>query len=272
MARRALLVGINEYQSVTNLRGCGNDVSNVVQLLTQVSGFEAQEVRAVAHDRATKLAIERRLAWLVDGAKKGDLLVFHFSGHGSQVRDREGDELEDGLDELLCPYDMDWDGTFITDDYLRQHLRVPAGVVLEVILDACHSGEGSVVTGFPSPTPAATDPNRQPRFAQPPVDIVTRHAGQSLPVRRLLRDANPSPVALWAACAEFQTAADAQIDGVFNGAFTFYFCKLLRESNGLTRSELLGRVKASLAQAGYTQVPELSAPAALKNAPPFRLT
>ena len=43
-------------------------------------------------------------------------ILFHFSGHGSQIRDRDGDELKDHLDEIICPHDMDWDGTYIVDD------------------------------------------------------------------------------------------------------------------------------------------------------------
>lgn len=271
MARKALLIGINEYARVNHLRGCGNDVSNLFSALSDFAGFTSGQVRSVAHDRATKSAIENRLAWLVDGAQPGDLLVLHFSGHGTQVRDRDGDELEDGLDEVLCPYDMSWDGAFITDDYLRGRLQVPPGVVLEVILDACHSGESTRRVDFPIPTPRPTDPNRQPRFAQPPVDIVVRHAGESLPVNRLFRSAGAATsMALWSSCAEFQTAADALIDGVFNGAFTYFFCKHLRESPSLPRAELLRRVKSSLALAGYSQIPELSAPASLQNAPAFR--
>jgi metacaspase-1 len=271
MARRALLIGINEYERINHLRGCGNDVSNLFSALSDFAGFTSGQVRSVAHDRATKSAIESRLAWLVDGAQPGDVLVLHFSGHGTQVRDRDGDELSDGLDEVLCPYDMDWDGAYITDDYLRDQLQVPPGVVLEVILDACHSGESSRQVGFPAPAPPPDDSSRRPRFAQPPVDIVVRHAGESLPVTRLFRSGSAAaPIALWSSCAELQTAADALIDGVFNGAFTYFFCKHLRESPSTTRAELLRRVRSSLALAGYSQVPELSAPASLKNVPAFR--
>jgi hypothetical protein len=32
--------------------------------------------------------------------------VFHYSGHGSQVRDKKGKELRDGKDEIICPWDF----------------------------------------------------------------------------------------------------------------------------------------------------------------------
>ncbi|MFZ5890753.1 MAG: caspase family protein [Myxococcota bacterium] len=273
MARRALLIGINEYRTINNLRGCGNDVFNVSGLLREQAGFQSSEIRALAHDRATKRNIEERIGWLVNDARRGDVLVLHFSGHGTQVRDRNGSELNDSLDEVLCPYDMDWDGTFISDDYLRDKLQVPDGVVLEVILDACHSGQGSTQVSFSGSGVNVSDPDRQPRFIEPPVDILVRNAGQRLPVKRLFRSPSVrSHVVLWSACAEFQTAADARINGVFNGVFTFYFCEHLRQSGGaLSRAELLSRVQTSLAQAGYSQIPELSAVDALQSARTFSL-
>ena len=42
---------------------------------------------------------------LVQACQPGDSLVFQFSGHGSQMRDYSGDEL-DGLNETLLPCDF----------------------------------------------------------------------------------------------------------------------------------------------------------------------
>jgi hypothetical protein len=110
MARKALLVGINDYQSVSDLRGCVNDVLDMHFTLRSLFGFETPEIRVLTDSRATKDYIVQRLKWLVDGAQAGDFLVFHFSGHGSQIRDRDHDELEDQLDELICPYNRDMAG------------------------------------------------------------------------------------------------------------------------------------------------------------------
>lgn len=270
MTKRALIIGINAYRDVNRLRGCVNDTTNLRSVLKDLHEFRNDDVRLLVDERASKDAIEERLSWLVSGAVPGDLLVLHFSGHGAQVRDRdEQDELADHLDEILCPWDMSWDGTFITDDYLAQHLKVPEGVVLEVILDCCNSGDASTELGFPQPN-ALDDPNRRPRFLQPPVDIVARHQGEALPHRELFSRREPSRMALWSACASFQTAADATITGIANGAFTFYLCQHLREmQRGGTRAQLLANVRSSLQRNGYPQVPELAAPEALRVARPF---
>ncbi len=160
-------------------------------MLKDFAGFDSSDVRAVAHERATKRRIEERTDWPVSGAKAGDLLVVHFSGHGSQVRDRNENELSEGLDEVICQHDMNWDGTFIADDYLQEKLRVPSGVVLEVILDPCHSVQGSVQIGFSGLAPDGSDPDRQPRFLVPPVDILVRYAGESLAGEGLVPGPHP---------------------------------------------------------------------------------
>lgn len=43
--------------------------------------------------RATRQEILEGCAWLVAGASAGDKLLFHYSGHGTQVQDTDGDGL-----------------------------------------------------------------------------------------------------------------------------------------------------------------------------------
>ena len=88
-------------------------------------GTSASRTRTSAcpQRRATKANIMDRIQLAVRAAEPGDVLVFYYSGHGSQIRDRDGDELADSLDEVICPYDMDWDSnTFILDDDLDEIL------------------------------------------------------------------------------------------------------------------------------------------------------
>ena len=67
---------------------------------------------------ATKAAMTRGIADLVDTAAPGDVLYLHYSGHGSNVPDTNGDEVTDHRDEILCPHDLDWNDP-LTDDWLR---------------------------------------------------------------------------------------------------------------------------------------------------------
>ena len=86
--------------------------------------------------------LTRALWWLVDSATAGDSLVFHFSGHGVQKLESNGDEA-DGYDEALCPVDFeDPRGGVILDDKINTTIVRPLGrgVKLHAIMDTCHSG------------------------------------------------------------------------------------------------------------------------------------
>jgi len=193
MAKKALLIGINAYDQ-SALRGCVNDASAMYDLLTQQFGFPPDDVRVVVDDRATAQAIKDRLDWLVTGLAPGDVAVLHFSGHGSQVRDRgPQDELADHKDEILCPVDLDWQENVVTDDDLASFLgKVPPGAFCYVVLDCCHSGTGTRDLRPPGEDrPLSLNPGhevyRKERFLPPPFDIEARSLGRSLPVKKFGR-------------------------------------------------------------------------------------
>lgn len=80
------------------------------------------------------------MEWLVKDCQAGDSLVFHFSGHGSQQLDVNGDEM-DGFDETLCPSDYETNGVIVDDEINAIMVRpIDEGVTLHAIIDACHSG------------------------------------------------------------------------------------------------------------------------------------
>lgn len=138
--KKALIVGINRYKDAP-LLGCVNDATQMRELVVQRHGFRPDDVRLLVDERATQAAILERLHWLVEGARAGDVLLFHFSGHGTQVRDRDGDErLADRRDESICPVDFSWDDP-LTDDKLHGVAKALApGVNLTLVVDACQSG------------------------------------------------------------------------------------------------------------------------------------
>jgi metacaspase-1 len=269
MTCKALLVGINKYKLPgADLQGCVNDVTNVRDVLLKYYGFAVRDIRVLVDTRATKKAIFTRLNWLVKGAKSGDRLLFQFSGHGSQIRDRDGDELKDHLDEIICPHDMDWDGTYIVDDDLKTIFStLPVKVHLEVLLDCCHSG--TATREVPAPqgdsTHCISRAVRQ-RFLAPPIDILCRQLDEDdLPINRILKTTNPTNHALFSGCRDNQTSADAYINSTYNGAFTYYLCRHIRDVQGvITRADLLKRLRASLRHEGFDQVPQLECPAAWK--------
>src|SRR5271163_89930 len=76
--------------------------------------------------RPTRANIIRAMHWLVAGAQPNDSLFLHYSGHGSQTEDLDGDE-EDGLDETILPVDFKTAGMIIDDVYSSQSpIIIPA--------------------------------------------------------------------------------------------------------------------------------------------------
>jgi hypothetical protein len=265
MSRKALLIGINDYKEVNDLRGCVNDLKSMRKVLMNYLRFEPDDIRVLVDDRATKDNIMQRVNWLVDTAEPGDYLFMHFSGHGSQIRDRNGDELEDYLDEILCPYDMNWDGNYIVDDDLDQAFRrLPKKTLLEVVLDSCHSGSGTRDISPREMPLAVDDKESRNRYLEPPFDIICRSDVQRVTSSRgfaLKSKMQGLNHVLWSGCMDNQTAADAYIDGRFHGAFTNYFCSHMETTGGrVSRLGLFRRISASLYHGGYSQTPQLSVP------------
>jgi metacaspase-1 len=92
------------------------------------------------HENPNSDNIKAGIAWLVSGAKSGDNLFMHYSGHGGSMRDQDKDEA-DGMDETLIPVDYDKKGQIRDDDvYDMLVTKIPAGCHLTVIMDCCHSG------------------------------------------------------------------------------------------------------------------------------------
>lgn len=271
MKREALLVGINDYYGVNDLQGCINDVTNVRSILKTFFGFENTDIRVLTDSRATKENILLRLEKMVRNAVNGDYLIFHFSGHGSQIRDREGDELADHMDELICPCDMNWDDGFISDDMFSNILQqLKKGVRMEILLDSCHSGTGTRDI-MPYLTSGLSNVNfSHYRYLKPPADIECRYLGDEEMLKPAKSFSTDKEITLnhilWAGCKDNQTSADALIDGNYNGAFSYYFCKHVRESGGnISRTDLYTRVKNSLKFNHFSQVPQLECREALRS-------
>jgi hypothetical protein len=260
MAKKALLVGINRYPGPGDaLKGCINDVLLLRETLERHFGFsEPGCVRLLTDARATTAAILEGLAWLTSDAAPGDPLVFHYSGHGSQVPDRNGDE-RDGQDEILCPYDLDWRRP-LTDDVLAAAVAgIPKGALLTVILDCCHSG-----TGLREPV-STTRPSRTRFLPHPGTRTDARN-----PARRFGVSVTKTNAVLIAACRDDQTSADAYIDGKYRGALTYHLWRALRDAewSGSYR-DLVAATGKSLSRAGFDQVPQLEGPIPLLGSSAF---
>ena len=130
--KRALCVGINNYPGTMNdLKGCVNDANDWSTLLIEL-GFETS---IVLDAQATRQNVKTKLGDLVALAGDGDVIVFTYSGHGTQVIDISGDE-GDTYDEAISVYD----GTVLDDDLRSIIGTMDPRATLVVISDSCFSG------------------------------------------------------------------------------------------------------------------------------------
>lgn len=151
--RRALIIGIGAYPDVDygwHIINGDNDVL-FAQEIARSNGFASQQMMSLVNGQATFQAITQAFHKLIQESLQGDLVYIHFSGHGQQITDLDGDE-EDGYDEAWIPYDalQEPSDTYhgerhITDDLLNawlKQLRAKVGKTgaIIVVSDACHSG------------------------------------------------------------------------------------------------------------------------------------
>ncbi len=140
---RALLIGVGTYEMGVILPGIQKDI-RMMEEAVYLMGFEKGQVRILRDQDATLQGIRQSIRmWLSKGVEADDRVLLYFSGHGSQIKDRSGDEA-DGADEVLLPYDVavqgkNLEGAFLDDEFGRLLSDIPARLAL-VILDTCHSG------------------------------------------------------------------------------------------------------------------------------------
>lgn len=285
MLRKALLVGVNDYAPIgpggPDLRGCVPDVRDMAHTLNALNIVPATpaSMKILTDSRATRDNILAGLKWLTKGAKKGDTLIFHYSGHGTQVADISGDEMIDHRDEAICPHDFATAGVITDDDVRRALSGVSPGVNLDVLLDSCFSGTG---TRELRGRLMVTDPEMEEetvvmatsRYVEPPIDYgYFLEAEPWIPKRGIMRVPTEERAeerqvvvvpglnhVLWAGCRDNQTSAESSVGGVYRGIFTYCFCRVLRRAGiGITRRRLDALVSADIAAMGYSQVPQLEA-------------
>ena len=231
--RRALLIGINYIGTPSQLSGCINDINNVGSYLYNTRNYNSFIVLSdVSTTKPTKANILQAFNVFFTNVRAGDELWFHYSGHGSLLRDTNRDE-ESGFDSCICPLDYQSSG-LISDDVIRQMLaqRVPAGVKLYIVLDACHSGTGcdlrykyddnSFLTNKPASAPLPA------KYI--PADWSLKQT--SYEFKKYSKTIGE--VYSISGCQDNQTSADAFIEGQATGALTFILLSCLRANSPST--------------------------------------
>ncbi|WCJ20838.1 metacaspase 9 [Euphorbia peplus] len=141
--KRGVLVGCNYPNTPNELHGCINDVIAMREVLVNRFGFDPNKIQVLTDAPAPGLMqqmmmptganIKKALDDMVDESEDGDVLFFHYSGHGTTIPSL----LPLRQDEAIVPCDFN----LITDMDFREVVnRVPKGASFTMLSDSCHSG------------------------------------------------------------------------------------------------------------------------------------
>jgi metacaspase-1 len=230
---RALCIGLNYSGTSSALQGCINDALNLKKLLASSGAVKAEDITVMCEPKGQEICDAIKSLASSSVSQQLDYVFISYSGHGSQIRDRNGDEI-DGKDECLCPSDFSTRGV-VTDDMLKDMLRGfrPQTTVC-FLCDACHSG-------------SMLDLNRT----------------YTSTICTLTRDTSiPSRVVYISGCMDPQTSADAfdRSRSMYTGAMTSAFLDVLNADPSTRKDvfKLVSEMRKLLRARGFSQFPLLS--------------
>ncbi|HEX3555981.1 MAG TPA: caspase family protein [Thermoanaerobaculia bacterium] len=132
--RRALCVGINAYGGANTLYGCVADAELWARTLRSL-GFDVQ---MLVDANASYAGITTALQHLIAESAAGDVVVFQYAGHGTEIADPEG---RAEIDQAIVPVDYDSGPLLIDKELNRMFSATPEGVNLTCFFDCCNSGD-----------------------------------------------------------------------------------------------------------------------------------
>jgi len=202
MAGISLHIGLNRISAAayyplvaSDLVACEFDAQDM-QLIAKRMGYQTN---ILLTEQATHQAVVGAIASAAKQLRNGDTFLLTYSGHGSQVKDTNGDE-EDKLDETWVLYNR-----MITDDELYQHWQLFAsGVRILVLSDSCHSG--TVTRYAPSSGLKGSLEESHPRIER------------SLPLQDKAPETCAATGLLISGCQDNQVSYDGRRNGAFTAA------------------------------------------------------
>ncbi|KAJ3899843.1 caspase domain-containing protein [Lentinula edodes] len=240
--KKALCIGVNYRGEPHELRGCINDAKDMRRFLIKHHGYKSEDIVLLTDDnpnprsQPTRRNMIEAMRWLVQSARCHDSLFFHYSGHGGQTKDLDGDEV-DGMDEVIFPVDFQQKGHIVDDDLFKIMVRpLPAGCRLTALFDSCHSG---TVLDLPFIYSASS-----------------RLRGSHVSQRARARRSSPADVISFSACKDGQKSTDTFKGGVAVGAMSWAYCDVMTRNPNQTYQHILKEVY-NMTYPKYHQTPQL---------------
>ena len=236
----ALLVGINNY-SFLPLQGCLNDVELQQNLLMYRFGFKSSDILTLTEEKATRQGILQAFEeHLIKQAKPRDVVVYHYSGHGSRILDPDpiivnSSQDKSGLSGSFVPVDsplpMGYPNTEgVVKDIMGHTLFLLMLAVksenFTAVLDSCFAGGAT----RPEYRIRARDGGSKVQISPEEKAYQDKWLSRLKLSRQDFIDGYRKGVAkgvVLAATNPYQSAIDAQLNGFEAGAFTYLLTQYL---------------------------------------------
>jgi hypothetical protein len=234
---------VNKYPTAP-LNGCVNDGDNFLKYINSLG--KPVEVIQLYDAYATADNIRKAFEKVKAKAKRWDLVIHQFSGHGVEI------PVDKKFHQLVCPVNFSWDDmkTFITDtNYAEMWKGFNIGVQKLWVSDSCHSGGLStrnLVAGKEQKSRSMPIPTEVMK------DIIENISIGTERVKPYDFDG-----VLITGCQDKQTSADAYINDSYQGAFTWALLNVLKENDRLTLKNVRAKTNALLLSSSFTQTPNL---------------
>ena len=223
-SKQAIMIGLNYPGSRYELKGCVNDIKNGAKFLTK----KGYKVKTLFDQQVSRnYNVLEALTELKGSSSK--TVFFHYSGHGTQQKDLNGDE-SDGKDEVIYSKD----GVLVSDDDIHRVLsQFGKDKTVFLVFDCCHSGSIADLPFILSSKSYTTEKYRKPVDAK---------------------------IVCISGCRDPQTSADVWSDGAAFGALSHTLYGILRKHRvkPLTWRQLYAELLVEMSKKRYAQVPMIS--------------
>ena len=230
--KSALLVGINYIGTPYELYGCINDADSIKERISKKGFQNINMLTDLTTTKPTRENIIKEFTALLSSAQEGDLLFFLYSGHGSYILDKNGDE-KTLYDQLIMSCDLNT----ILDDELKQIIQtnLKKNVTLFAMFDSCFSGSVLDLKY------QYMDSLNYDNFTENEKQLETK-----------------GNVFMISGCSDYQTSADAIINNKATGAMAWSFNEALKQKDNCSWRELVKSMRDLLKTSQYDQIPQFS--------------
>jgi len=276
--KRALVITIGDYPNTKDAWGdlhSAND-AKLMEATLITAGFDKTNITHLQDKAATRKGIEKAFINFTSTCTQGDFIIIHFSGHGQQIEDLNGDE-PDGLDEALVGYNAPMhfpaNGKYnfeehICDDDLGvwiNNIQKAIGKNGQILvnIDACHSGSATrgddLVRGDAEPCVSNTFDKTKKGNSK------TKGFGIETTTNKTVENGEGKLVVISGSRAQESCYETTDDDGTKLGTLTLAFCRaFVQVDSNTTFHSLFTKIMSTMASITLRQTPTLEGDADYK--------